>query len=179
MRCSSGRQDSNLRPPGPKQKVEDDTEKNICAKTTIRNLLYLKIADSLSGRQDSNLRPPGHKQKVEDANGNNNPQPHYKDCGFIVGATRFEPATTWSQTKSWGRYRLLLQTFNKNKTSQPLKIAMFVGATGFEPATTWSQTRCATGLRYAPSFVLQCKDTYKFLNNKIYTKKSESQMKLT
>ena len=28
-----------------------------------------------------------------------------------------------------------------------------VGAAGFEPATLWSQTRCATRLRYAPSYV--------------------------
>ena len=45
---------------------------------------------------------------------------------------------------------------------------MVVGVTGFEPATTWSQTRCATGLRYAPSFVLRCKDNTYLLNNKIY-----------
>ena len=28
-----------------------------------------------------------------------------------------------------------------------------VGAAGFEPATPWSQARCATKLRYAPSFI--------------------------
>ena len=27
-----------------------------------------------------------------------------------------------------------------------------VGAEGFEPPTLWSQTRCATRLRYAPTF---------------------------
>ena len=27
-----------------------------------------------------------------------------------------------------------------------------VGAAGFEPATLWSQTRCATRLRYAPTY---------------------------
>lgn len=31
--------------------------------------------------------------------------------------------------------------------------AVSVGVTGFEPATPCSQSRCATGLRYAPSFV--------------------------
>ncbi len=29
---------------------------------------------------------------------------------------------------------------------------MMVGAAGFEPATLWSQTRCATRLRYAPTY---------------------------
>ena len=27
-----------------------------------------------------------------------------------------------------------------------------VGETGFEPATLWSQTRCATRLRYSPTW---------------------------
>ncbi len=29
---------------------------------------------------------------------------------------------------------------------------MVVGEEGFEPPTLWSQTRCATKLRYSPSF---------------------------
>ena len=29
-----------------------------------------------------------------------------------------------------------------------------VGATGFEPATPWSRTKCATRLRYAPTFAI-------------------------
>ncbi len=31
---------------------------------------------------------------------------------------------------------------------------IMVGETGFEPATLWSQTRCATRLRYSPTWVL-------------------------
>jgi hypothetical protein len=30
---------------------------------------------------------------------------------------------------------------------------LMVGETGFEPATLWSQTRCATRLRYSPTWV--------------------------
>ena len=30
-----------------------------------------------------------------------------------------------------------------------------VGAAGFEPATLWSQTRCATRLRYAPTYQVE------------------------
>ena len=29
-----------------------------------------------------------------------------------------------------------------------------VGAEGFEPPTLWSQTRCATRLRYAPTYLV-------------------------
>lgn len=38
-------------------------------------------------------------------------------------------------------------------THQWWMLAVSVGVTGFEPATPCSQSRCATGLRYAPSFV--------------------------
>ncbi len=34
--------------------------------------------------------------------------------------------------------------------ANPLK--SLVGARGFEPPTPWSRTRCATRLRYAPTF---------------------------
>ena len=46
-----------------------------------------------------------------------------------------------------------------------------VGAKGFEPSTPWSQTRCATRLRYAPTFSkLICLDVD--LRLKLYTKQS-------
>jgi hypothetical protein len=31
---------------------------------------------------------------------------------------------------------------------------LLVGAEGFEPPTLWSQTRCATRLRYAPTWLV-------------------------
>ena len=34
----------------------------------------------------------------------------------------------------------------------PVLLYTLVGAAGFEPATPWSQTKCATKLRYAPTF---------------------------
>ena len=43
-----------------------------------------------------------------------------------------------------------------------------VGATGFEPATTWSQTRSATGLRYTPCLVCECKGTHKYPTVQIF-----------
>lgn len=33
-------------------------------------------------------------------------------------------------------------------------VFLLVGMTGFEPAALWSQTRCATKLRYIPTYVL-------------------------
>ena len=87
---------------------------------------------------------------------------------MFVGATGFEPATTWSQTRRatglrytpledfiiFCLYQLTLKTeLAETVTSKE------VGATGFEPATTWSQTRRATGLRYTPFFDCECKGT--------------------
>ena len=37
-----------------------------------------------------------------------------------------------------------------NKTDE--KITEVVGETGFEPATPWTQTKCATKLRYSPTY---------------------------
>ena len=39
----------------------------------------------------------------------------------------------------------------KNRTDMSL-FRKVVGETGFEPATLWSQTRCATRLRYSPTW---------------------------
>ena len=39
----------------------------------------------------------------------------------------------------------------KNRTDMSL-FGKVVGETGFEPATLWSQTRCATRLRYSPTW---------------------------
>ena len=65
----------------------------------------------------------------------------------IVGATGFEPAAAWSQTRSATGLR-----YTPNKMfAECGKIN--VGATGFEPAAAWSQTRSATGLRYTPNIL--------------------------
>ena len=100
---------------------------------------------------------------------------------MFVGATGFEPATTWSQTRrATGLrytpledfiiaclYRLTLKTeLTETFTSKE------VGATGFEPATTWSQTRRATGLRYTPFFDCECKGTNNNRNHQAFGKEN-------
>ena len=38
--------------------------------------------------------------------------------------------------------------------SNPVRTPLLVGATRFELAAPWSQTKCATKLRYAPTFTI-------------------------
>jgi hypothetical protein len=43
--------------------------------------------------------------------------------------------------------------FTSTARLQDAWLEKMVGETGFEPATLWSQTRCATRLRYSPTWV--------------------------
>ena len=71
---------------------------------------------------------------------------------FFVGATGFEPATPWSQTRCATNCATPRERISDSKTNLLLHAILpstyhfliVVGATGFEPATPWSQTRCAT-----------------------------------
>ncbi len=53
---------------------------------------------------------------------------------------------------SYGQLRIK-NAGNKNAKGSALA-NMVVGAKGFEPSTLWSQTRCATRLRYAPTWTI-------------------------
>ncbi len=44
------------------------------------------------------------------------------------------------------------KTFCSFVDDLPCNFQEMVGETGFEPATLWSQTRCATRLRYSPTW---------------------------
>ena len=85
------------------------------------------------------------------------------DVLFFVGATGFEPATPWSQTRcatncATPRDGYIIR-FQRNCPPAEIFFCRVVGATGFEPATPWSQTRCATNCATPRKHLFKTADT--------------------